>query len=225
MKTAKLILLCLSGMLAMQSAAAQSRSEKKAQTERNVREAINADHYKINVDYMQPMKGRSRALTSDYSIEIRNDSVFSYLPYFGVAYNVPYGGGKGLIFNAPITGYRKESLKKGKTRIDFKTGNEEDKYEYSLIFRRFGQHTYPADEQTGHFILRRVGYKRVRNLYQASCNHKIYVCEYHSCSEKAGIAMAYRQNLLYTCKDHKQTFRHRMLHQVKEYLIFAIYSY
>ena len=80
MKTAKLILLCLSGMFAMQSATAQSRSEKKAQTERNVREAINADHYKINVDYMQPMKGRSRALTSDYSIEIRNDSVFSYLP-------------------------------------------------------------------------------------------------------------------------------------------------
>ena len=57
MKTAKLILLCLSGMFAMQSATAQSRSEKKAQTERNVREAINADHYKINVDYMQPMKG------------------------------------------------------------------------------------------------------------------------------------------------------------------------
>ena len=147
MKTAKLILLCLSGMLAMQSATAQSRSEKKAQTERNVREAINA---KINVDYMQPMKGRSRALTSDYSIEIRNDSVFSYLPYFGVAYNVPYGGGKGLIFNAPITGYRKESLKKGKTRIDFKTGNEEDKYEYSLTIYSDGSaniHIQPMNRQ------------------------------------------------------------------------------
>ena len=105
MKTAKLILLCLSGMLAMQPATAQSRSEKKAQTERSVREALNAGQYKIKVDYMQPMRGRSRALTSDYSIEIRNDSVFSYLPYFGVAYNVPYGGGKGLIFNAPLTGY------------------------------------------------------------------------------------------------------------------------
>ena len=134
MKTAKLILLCLSGMLAMQSATAQSRSEKKAQTERNVREAINADHYKINVDYMQPMKGRSRALTS----------------YFGVAYNVPYGGGKGLIFNAPITGYRKESLKKGKTRIDFKTGNEEDKYEYSLTIYSDGSaniHIQPMNRQ------------------------------------------------------------------------------
>ena len=32
LKAAKLILLCLSGMLAMQSATAQSRSEKKAQT-------------------------------------------------------------------------------------------------------------------------------------------------------------------------------------------------
>ena len=85
---------------------------KKAQTERSVREALNAGQYKIKVDYMQPMRGRSRALTSDYSIEIRNDSVFSYLPYFGVAYNVPYGGGKGLIFNAPLTEYKKESLKK-----------------------------------------------------------------------------------------------------------------
>ena len=65
-------------MLAMQPATAQSRSEKKAQTERSVREAINAGQYKIKVDYMQPMRGRSRALTSDYSIEIRNDSVFSY---------------------------------------------------------------------------------------------------------------------------------------------------
>lgn len=112
MKTAKLILLCLSGMLAMQPATAQSRSEKKAQTERSVREALNAGQYKIKVDYMQPMRGRSRALTSDYSIEIRNDSVFSYLPYFGVAYNVPYGGGKGLIFNAPLTEYKKKASKK-----------------------------------------------------------------------------------------------------------------
>ena len=50
MKTAKLILLCLSGMLAMQSATAQSRSEKKAQTERNDRDALNAGQYKIKVD-------------------------------------------------------------------------------------------------------------------------------------------------------------------------------
>ena len=150
MKTSRLILLCLSGMLAMQPVVAQSRNEKKAQTERAVKEAINAGHYKINIDYMQPMSGRSHALTSDYSIEVKNDSVFSYLPYFGVAYNVPYGGGKGLIFNAPVTAYEKEPLKKGKTRISFKTANEEDKYEYTLTIYSNGSanvHIQPMNKQ------------------------------------------------------------------------------
>ena len=75
---------------------AQNKKEKKQQREQAVREAVDAKAYKINVDRVMPMKGGSKHLTSDYSLEIRNDSVYSYLPYFGVAYNVPYGGGKGL---------------------------------------------------------------------------------------------------------------------------------
>ena len=70
MKTAKLILLCLSGMFAMQSATAQSRSEKKAQTERNVREAINADHYKINVEHYMEDKEPQRD-TDYYYVRVR----------------------------------------------------------------------------------------------------------------------------------------------------------
>ena len=85
--------------------AAQSKKEKKQQTEQAVREAVDAKTYKINVDRVMPMKGGSKHLTSDYSLEIRNDSVYSYLPYFGVAYNVPYGGGKGLNFSAPLSEY------------------------------------------------------------------------------------------------------------------------
>ena len=63
--------------------AAQSKKEKKQQTEQAVREAVDAKTYKINVDRVMPMKGGSKPLTSDYSLEIRNDSVYSYLPYFG----------------------------------------------------------------------------------------------------------------------------------------------
>lgn len=150
MKTSRILLCCLFGMIALQPATAQSRKEKKERTERAVKEAIESRHYKINVNYMQPMRGRSRPLTSDYSIEVRNDSVFSYLPYFGVAYNIPYGGGKGLNFNAPITDYKTQSLKKGKTKIDFKTGNEEDKYEYSLTIYPNGStslHVLPTNRQ------------------------------------------------------------------------------
>ncbi|WP_300700602.1 DUF4251 domain-containing protein [Bacteroides sp.] len=141
MKTSKLILLGLICMIAIVPATAQSRNEKKAQIERAVKEAIDSQTYKINVDRMQPMRGGSRTLTTNYSLQVRNDSVYSYLPYFGVAYNVPYGGGKGLVFSEPITGYKTKELKKGKTQIDFKTRSEGDNYEYSLTIYPNGSTT------------------------------------------------------------------------------------
>ena len=132
MKTNKLILLGLICLTVAMPTTAQNRNEKKERTERAVKEAIAAKQYKINVDRMQPMRGGSRNLTTNYTLEIRNDSVFSYLPYFGVAYNAPYGGGKSLNFNASITGYTTRALKKGKIQIDFKTRSDEDNYEYRL---------------------------------------------------------------------------------------------
>lgn len=140
MKTSKLILLCLVGLTATMPTSAQSRkesrketrSEKKARTERAVKEAIDSRTYKINVNRMQPMRGSSRTLTTDYSLKVGNDSVHSYLPYFGVAYNIPYGGGKGLVFSEPITDYTTEKLKKGRVRIEFKTRSEGYEHGYSL---------------------------------------------------------------------------------------------
>lgn len=111
---------------------AQTKKEKKQQTEQAVREAIDAKKYKIDVNRVMPMKGGSKHLTSDYSLEIRNDSIYSYLPYFGVAYTIPYGGGKGLNFNAPLSEYTSEYSKKGNARITLKVRNEEDNYIYNI---------------------------------------------------------------------------------------------
>ena len=111
---------------------AQTKKEKKQQTEQAVREAIDAKRYKIDVNRVMPMRGGSKHLTSDYSLEIRNDSIYSYLPYFGVAYTIPYGGGKGLNFNAPLSEYTSEYSKKGNARITLKVRNEEDNYIYNI---------------------------------------------------------------------------------------------
>ena len=75
MKTNKLILLGLICLTVAMPTTAQNRNEKKARTERAVKEAIAAKQYKINVDRMQPMRGGSRNLTTNYTLEIRNDSV------------------------------------------------------------------------------------------------------------------------------------------------------
>ena len=58
------------------------------------------------------------------------DTLKSYLPYFGRAYHIPYGGGKGLHFNSIITDYQQGLVKQGLTRIVILTQNEEDTYQY-----------------------------------------------------------------------------------------------
>ena len=103
MKTRKQILMLLLVMLAgIPTLSAQTKKEKKEQKKEAVRQLIVSEDYKIDVNTAMPMRGRSIPLTSQYSLQIRNDSVFSYLPYYGRAYSVPYGGGSGLIFNAPL---------------------------------------------------------------------------------------------------------------------------
>ena len=81
---------------------------------------------------MYPRSGQARNVTSDYSLQVKGDSVYSYLPYFGRAYNIPYGGGKGLNFKSPITNYKSEKDQKGTTFIYFNVNNEEDYMEFKL---------------------------------------------------------------------------------------------
>ena len=133
MKTTQLILgLCIALTVGVMPASAQSKKEKKSEIARQVRQAIDSNHYKIDVDRMLPMSGNSKTLTSTYSLEIKNDSVFSYLPYFGKAYNIPYGGGKGLIFDDTLSEYTATYNKKGKVEIKFTVRTDEDKYTYHI---------------------------------------------------------------------------------------------
>ena len=84
MKTRKQILMLLLVMLAgIPTLSAQTKKEKKEQKKEAVRQLIVSEDYKIDVNTAMPMRGRSIPLTSQYSLQIRNDSVFSYLPYYG----------------------------------------------------------------------------------------------------------------------------------------------
>ena len=104
MKTNRRIMLLIlfiagTGIFTLQ---AQNREERKELKEQTVKEKIESENYRIDINTAYPRRGRMIPLTSIYSVTIRNDSVFSQLPYFGRAYSIPYGGGQGLMFNAPI---------------------------------------------------------------------------------------------------------------------------
>ena len=113
-------------------ATAEERAARAAEHAARVKVALKERHYKISVDHMYPMKGGSKSVSPSYSVEVRNDSLFSYLPFFGRAYQVPYGGGKGLNFSERIGSYRESLVKNGRRHIEINVRNDEDSYLYVI---------------------------------------------------------------------------------------------
>ena len=105
------LLLLAAFMLAACATSGLSKEERRAQTRQHVEECLAARSFKIDVRDMQTLRYGSRNLTSVWNVEVRNDSLISYLPYFGNAYSVrPYGSSnsKGLNFSERILSYEQE---------------------------------------------------------------------------------------------------------------------
>ena len=113
-------------------ATAEERAARAAEQAKAVKAALQERNYQIAVNRMYPSRGASKTVSYGYSVEVRNDSLISYLPYFGRAYSVPYGGGNGLNFSAPINNYQESQLKSNQRRIEIDVKNDEDTYHYTL---------------------------------------------------------------------------------------------
>ena len=128
-----LILVAISAAILLSGCAtSEEKAAQMAELSANVTNALNNRDYKIAIDRMYPMRGSSRHVSFGYSVEVRNDTLISYLPYFGRAYNVPYGGGKGLNFSAPIGSYQEFMKRNGQRHIEIGVSNEEDTYFYTI---------------------------------------------------------------------------------------------
>ena len=144
MKIRKLFLLTGLFLLVILSGCSSAKGltkEEKVAKEAVLREAIENRTYIIDVDRMVSASGSSRTLTSNYSLKIDRDNVKSYLPYFGRAYSVPYGGGEGLIFDATVADYNSSYDNKGKTVVEFKTRTKEDQLVYRIEIFQNGSTT------------------------------------------------------------------------------------
>jgi hypothetical protein len=127
-----MVLACSAWVMLSGCASPEERAARAAEQAAKVTAALKARDYKISVDRMFPMKGSSKSVSYGYSVEVRNDSLISYLPYIGGAYNVPYGGGKGLNFKERISSYKESQKNNGQRQIEINVINEEDTYVYTL---------------------------------------------------------------------------------------------
>lgn len=108
------------------------RAERDALIAQAVEKALTKRHYVVDIDMMYPSHGPAKRLSFDYILKVKGDTLTSYLPYFGTAYDAPYSGGNGLDFEEPIKDYKSEQVKKDKTRIIIKVDHDSDHLTYTL---------------------------------------------------------------------------------------------
>lgn len=116
-----------------------SMSETDLVTAGQVEKMLAERLYKVDFGRAYPMTAPSFPLTWPYFISVINDRVESFLPYFGRAYSVPYGGGEGLRFEGVVSGYTETVKKNGRREIDFKVTTREDIYDFSLTVFPLGE--------------------------------------------------------------------------------------
>ena len=153
------MLLMLQTSCATSEAARKAKAEQLALTKAKIEEGLANRLYTIDIDRAQPQGPVGVInLTSPYSVTVDGDTLKSDLPFFGRAYSIPYGGGKGLRFKAPITGYFVDSTHRNRHIIYIDAVDTEDSYSYIITLFDGGNAAVSVTprqrshiEFTGHF--------------------------------------------------------------------------
>ncbi|OCX50825.1 hypothetical protein BEL04_19030 [Mucilaginibacter sp. PPCGB 2223] len=111
----RIALLLVVGTLIFDTALAQDKkAARKAKRLEEVKQVIENRRYVFEPTYMNPMRGGGKQLTSDYDMQIRQDSLISYLPYSGQAYQAPVDPTKNALdFTSTKFEYTTTKNKKG----------------------------------------------------------------------------------------------------------------
>ena len=107
---------------------------KKERRQIAVAGAIATKQWHIDITSMNTMRYGSRTVTPDFYLELRGDTLRSYLPYLGQAYQSPtMSPSIGLNFEEPVLTYKESKPKSNKyTQIDIDVKTREDSYHYVI---------------------------------------------------------------------------------------------
>ena len=117
-------------------ATSKEKAARKTEQAAKVKAALAERHYKIVVNSMADLsekdEKKSPQLKSNYRLEVRNDSLISFLPQYGYNHILSEAGvgWRGLILKEPISSYQEELTKKGKRHIEISVENDHD----TLVF-------------------------------------------------------------------------------------------
>jgi hypothetical protein len=117
------------------------REERQEKRMEEVKKMILDQSFTFVPTHALPLGGGSIQLSYSFEAEIKGDSIFSYLPFFGVAYHVEYGGRNSAFdFSLPVENYEMEEDRNG-YRIKLEIKNKIDYITYSFHISELGYST------------------------------------------------------------------------------------
>jgi hypothetical protein len=94
---------------------------------------IKKRNYVFRAQSANPTGGRTRQLTSEYDLRVKNDTIISFLPYFGRSFSAPIDPSRGGIdFTSTDFEYKEAEGKKGGWDINIKPKDAKDVQEMTL---------------------------------------------------------------------------------------------
>jgi hypothetical protein len=122
MKTVKKILPAIVFFIAIAGSTQWATAQKPLSAkELGIKNAVDSQQYIFYAQSANPSGGRSRALTSEYTVTVLKDTISCDLPYFGRAYAAPMSSDAGIKFAASTNfEYKLQNRKKGGWSVTIK---------------------------------------------------------------------------------------------------------
>lgn len=119
----------------------ERRAEKQEKRMEEVKNLLKSKEFKFNATHALPMGGGSIYLNYSYDVEVKGDTVSSYLPFYGVAYRLDYGGRNAAFnFTEPAEEYTFEKEDNG-YMVEFEIDKGMDNLSYSFHISELGYAT------------------------------------------------------------------------------------
>lgn len=109
---------------------------------------VEARDFKVLFNFAYPFRMQPRSLTSEYSLKISGDSVYAFLPYYGVAHMAPINpADSGIKFEALMEDYQTKSVaRKDESIITFKVNRGTTNYKLTLSIYNNGKATLHVND-------------------------------------------------------------------------------
>ena len=126
-------LFALAALVGVGCASSQQRAEQAALTRQLVSKAVDMRQWHIDITSMNTLRYGARTVATDFYLELRNDTLRSYLPYLGQAHVAPMmSHSQGLSFEAPLRDYQEKAAGNGSRQIDLDVRTQEDLLHYTI---------------------------------------------------------------------------------------------